>query len=311
MRIFRTKAILLQLLSSFTVTQYGFSQSFTDSNYIQPYEQKRTVTAFVARRSLELKYLDRNIKPNSPLNLGIGYYQKNTIINFEVSFLGVKLASNEKYGKTSVIDLQAHNYGKHLVLDVYYQRYKGFYEADEGQAPKAIFPNLTVQRIGAEVTYLFNSSKFSSKAAFQQKEKQLRSAGSVVLGGGLYHTQLSDTRELTQLPDNKVANVQLGLGAGYAYTWVINPYWLLSGIATTGIGACNAWSEFKSARLKVFPRAYARGAIGYNRDNWGMYFSMIIQNDKVYPANNEPLQLTGLNFQLAYVRHFNKLFGSK
>lgn len=286
------------------ISSVCFGQTQTDSSYVQPHDTKHSVTFFVARKALDLNYQGIRLSPNSPLNLGFGYYVKNTILNFEVSIPVVKLASNNTYGKTSVIDLQSHQYGKHFVIDAYYQRYKGFYEDNPGGTPKALYPDLTVLRIGAEVNYLFNSKHLSTKAAFQQKERQLHSAGGFVIGGGIYHTQVKNVNEIADLDENDISNVHIGLGAGYAYTWVISPYWQLSGMATAGVSASNQWSEFRHARVKFFPRGFGRSALSYTRLRWGMYLSTIVQNDKVYATTHESLELAALNFQLAYIRHF-------
>ncbi|BAV04090.1 hypothetical protein FLA_0069 [Filimonas lacunae] len=294
------------------ITVYcGFTQQRVDTNYIKQYEQRQTITVFTGRRAIQIKHDGRIIEPNSPLNLGLGYSLQHPKINFEASLVGIRLSNRHKYGKTSVLDFEAHKYGRRLVIDAFFQRYHGFYHNDLPTKIITQYPNLSIQRIGGEATYLFNHKRFSAKAAFQQKEIQLTSAGSFVLGGGIYHTRLNNINEIGITGRNNFVTMQVGLGAGYAYSWVIKKRWQLSGIATMGLNAGNDWREFKQLHLKLYPRVFARTSLGYIQPAWGLYFSTIIHNDKYYQQQHTKMDLTTLNFQLAYIRHFNSLFKKK
>lgn len=295
------------LTAAFTLAgcYYAAGQQPVDTSFIKKYEQRRTITAFFARKSINLKNQGYTLQPNSPLNLGLGYSVQNTKVNFEASLIGIRLASKDKYGKTHVIDLEAHNYGRHMVIDVFFQRYRGFYHEDKNTKVIRLSPDLYVQRIGGEATYLFNSKQLSARAAFQQKEKQIKSAGSFVLGGGLYYTHLNNSRDTAAAAHLKqFSNYQLGAGAGYAYAWVINRRFQLSGIATMGANAGNNWQAIKKGDIKFYPRVFARFSMGYLQPAWGLYFSTIIHNDRFYPETNDRLDLSTVNFQLAYIRHF-------
>lgn len=291
--------------------QYCRAQLKVDTAYIKQYDDKRTFNVFLGRRSLELNGAGKIIKPNSPLNIGLGYSVKNTVINLEAVITGIRLASKEKYGKSSVFDLQMHNYGRRLLIDLFYQRYHGFYYQNMSTREITHYPDLGIRRMGGEATYLFNNKQLSLKAAFQEKQRQVKSAGSFVLGGGAYYTRLNNIAETGLAQKDNLDNFQVGVGAGYAYSWVINKHWLLSGMATLGVNAINEWNEFKHLRLKAYPRAFARGAAGYSRSDWGLYFSFLVHNDVVYNQLHERLTLTTINNQLSYIRHFNYFFRKK
>ena len=46
--------------------------------------------------------------------------------------------------------------------------------------------NLALRQTGIEYTHIYNHRRFSARAAFEQSELQIRSAGSFLLGGGIY-----------------------------------------------------------------------------------------------------------------------------
>lgn len=137
-----------------------------DTLFIRPYPQKMSLSPFVATNMLMIGNGEMEFSPNSPIKAGLGFSIKNTVINFRVSTSIARVEGSE-YGKTKATDFQLHNYGRKFILDLFVQRYKGFYEQDNGGA-LTLYPDVSVSQIGAEATYVFNGDKFSSKAAFQQ-----------------------------------------------------------------------------------------------------------------------------------------------
>ena len=258
---------------------------------------------FVARNSIIINRDGKEYEPNTPLSLGAGFAIRNTIFNFRFR-LPVFTPNEDKYGETEALDIQIHHFGKQFLYDVFFQRYEGFYLDDR---EIEIIPDMMVQQIGFEITYLFNGKKFSSKAAFEQNELQLRSAGSLALGGGIYYYDMDlGTDSLTgKQPDFN--NLILGINLGYAYTWVLNSHWLMTGIASVGAGFGNETDELGDGNIKVLPITFARGAIGYHRSGWGIDFSFLIHSKKLHYSEGS-LDLTGTNFQIAFIKHINRLF---
>ena len=81
---------------------------------------------------------------------------------------------------SSITDFQIHRYGKKVLIDGYYQDYRGFF-LERKNKEYILFPDLAVKRWGVEGTYVLRNKRFSMRAAFEQSEKQIKSAGSMLL----------------------------------------------------------------------------------------------------------------------------------
>ncbi len=98
--------------------------------------------------------------------------------------------------------------------------------------------------------YLFNGSHFSYSAAYDQSAYQLRSAGSLMVGGMYYYSHINYdapvNADMIALMDNvgRVKQWQVSLGAGYAYNYVPMKGLLLSGMVMPMVTFYN--------RLKVY-----------------------------------------------------------
>jgi hypothetical protein len=285
------------------ITTNSFGQKI-DTAYVATYAQKMMVTAFLSNNTIELLENKKYYKPNNPLNVGVGFLLRNTALNVRFQYGLIPIRSKE-FGKTRSIDIQAHRYGRRFLLDLFFQKYKGFYEEKEAIA---LHPDISVRQIGAEGTYLFNGKKFSAKAAFEQSEKQLRSVGSFLLGGGIYWYKIAQGKDLSASDNTPIHNLQLGMNAGYAYSWVINDRWLMSGMATGGINFGNNPDLLKEGKIEAYPTAFARGSASYHKSDWAASFLFLINNKSVRSSLGNPLHLTSVNMQVSYVKNFNSFF---
>jgi hypothetical protein len=93
--------------------------------------------------------------------------------------------------------------------------------------------DLRTHLLGVNVQHLFNSSRYSYKAAFLQNEFQKRSAGSPIAGIEAYYmlgmsdsvmvqSQIPPQGFLDDQPFNQVDIANAGVNGGYAYTFVWN-----------------------------------------------------------------------------------------
>ncbi|MHA3789964.1 DUF4421 family protein [Flavobacterium hauense] len=298
--IFRLPVLLIAVL----ICQSSFGQSVVDTTYIGQYPHKMMVKAYISRSGIEIEHNKKGYSPNNPTRLGIGFSLKNTVVNLSSSF-GI-FPVEKDLGKTRSVDFQIHNYGRKFLIDLFYQKYKGFYNDDDNVM---LYPDTSAQQIGGELTYVFNHDRFSTKAALEQTEKQLRSAGSFLVGGGAYHYKLR-LEDAFGAQKNSINNFQLGVSAGYGYTWVINKYWLLSGMATAGINMGNEVDVLEDGKIKLYPTAFARGGAGYHKDDWGIGMSFIVNNKLVY-YTSDSFSLTSVNLQITYIKHFDRVFGRR
>jgi hypothetical protein len=282
-----------------------------DTTYIEPYNQKITVKAYLSKNFIEIQKDDKNYMPNNPMKLGVGLSVRNTVVNLGYSF-GLNFTTNPKWGKTESFDFQLHNYGRNFLFDISYQSYKGFYyQSDDNRLGREntaveLYSDLKVAQIGAEATYLFNGKRFSAKSAFAQSEKQLKSAGSFALGGGIYRNHIEWEESLFAATEkDAINNLQFGVKLGYAYSYVINKNWMLSGMVTAGVHLGNEQSRLKKGKIEVSPAVFSRMAIGYNKPDWAASFSFLEHLNSFTFSDAKPITLNSIDFQISYVKYLD------
>lgn len=253
--------------------------------------------------------------PNSPMNLGFGVSLNNTIINLSYGY-GLSFMKDNEKGKTRAFDFQIHNYGRKFIIDLFIQKYHGFYTADDTGKNIQLYPDLNIQQYGAFGQYVFNNKKYSYKAAFNQNERQLKSTGSLLLGGGVYFTKIGSDSSFVHKSKNSLRNFQFGVSGGYAYTWVINKRWFASGSATVGANfGTEKINSFGKERIEIYPTFFPRMSVGYNKEKWSLGLSYV--HNTIFSSfsdnNNGNIGLSSGNFQIAYILRLNHIpiFGKK
>lgn len=304
---FNFKTYLFIVITLLLSTSVASAQQ-ADSTFIGFYPQKMWVTGYVSTSNLQVTNGSKTYIPNYPINAGVGIGIRNTVVNV---ILGTSIAplKGKDYGKTKAVDLQVHNYGRHFLMDVFYQRYRGFYTEDRSDI--SLYPDLSVQQIGAEGTYLFNGNRFSAKAAFEQSEMQLLSAGSILVGAGAYWHRITPDSKQQPVYNQTFDNMQFGVNGGYAYSWVVDSHWLITGMATIGANFGNEIESLKDGKLKIYPTAIARAASTYRKEDWSVSFSMLINNKVTYPSIGNSFNITSVGMQISYVKQLNKIFRKK
>lgn len=197
---------------------------------------------FDRQASKSLYYL-----PNNKLLMGLGVNHGFLGLNIGINFPFVN-QDDDRYGETKYHDFTLRVYSPRLNLTAYLQHYKGFYLRNTAAMikdwtdgdPYYIRPDIRNFNIGLDFAYIFNSRRFSYRAAVVQTEWQKKSAGSFLLGGNiLYNT----TRADSSLIPGKIAFPEffdslrfdrsdiftIGPFAGYAYTLVIRRHIFLTG----------------------------------------------------------------------------------
>ena len=225
------------------------------------------------------------------------------------------------------IDLAGSIYSSAFGLDLFYRRVGGNYNikrlimndvnysADLHDLP---FDGINVGMTRINFYYVTNYKKYSHQAAFSQTNRQLKSAGSLLLGAAYSHnritvdwdrlTNIINSTYGTNLPTNAVTGTQkndeITLTAGYGYNWVFSRNWLAAGELTGGIGALfhKADSQKPESSSDIFKsinnfansylafNANARIAILWNNGPWfsgvqGVFFYYQSGNGKVVNRN--------------------------
>jgi hypothetical protein len=280
-----------------------------DTAYIRPLEYKTGIRLYTGQKLLHLDYDDdkgteRFFSPNSPVHFGIGLAIYNTVIGFDIGY-GFRLQDKEKYGKTKAFDFQLHHYNRRFVVDVCIQRYKGFYEDSDEKI--SLHPEMQVNRYSIHGHYVLNHKRFSYKAAFAQTERQVRSAGSWLLGAEYYWTKIRSDEPLTNEGYSRSKNYQIGINGGYAYIWALGRYWNI-GIATTaGIGFGNeAFEGDNSKSVSVYPILCPRFSTVYDRDSWALALTYA-GNILFLPSGKEGnLNIHSGQVKFAFIKRFGK-----
>lgn len=304
------KIIIQSVAGVFLFPLIAFAQ--TDSSYIGFYDQRIALRTYYSKNFLilthEAKKNEVSFLPNNPSNIGLGLSINNTVISFGYGY-GFDFLRDKAKGKTKSLDFQIHNYGRKYVLDLFIQEYKGFYqEKNLGKKNEEIIlhPDLKIRSYGLHGQYIFNNQKFSYKAAFDQGEKQLKSAGSFLLGGGIYLTKISSDSSFYYKDKYVFRNFQFGVSGGYSYTWVLGRHWFVNGSFTAGINlGCEKFSRIGKDRLEINPTALPRLSAGYNRKNWSLGFNALANVLFNSVTDDENINWVSGYAQLTYIIRFN------
>ncbi len=310
------KNILFTLLCLFFLTSaFGRGKeerrSFNlDSTYIKTYYNDLIVRVYSSNKNNFIQFNDLtesvNLKyrPNDYFNLGVGFNYKWFGIN-----IGTKLpllpSDDDKYGKTSNFGLQSYLYARKFTIDLLALKTRGYYLKTSDlkgilnipQEGNYIRRDLSTANFGMNINYVLNNRRFSYKAAFKQNELQLKSAGSVIVGGGIYALKVasdlvfvpreihvkyfSEWRELNQFKSHS-----LNANVGYAYSWVPIPNWIITGSYRLSLGLQrNVWysDETENKRIKMSRSAVVRISAGHHFPAFyfGASFVRYQQNSKM------------------------------
>lgn len=230
-----------------------------DRRYIEDHSKDLTVRAFGTTKFSRF-VIGQNGKgeflpyaSNDNLNIGAGFNWRFIGLNLAVKMPFVN-NDNARFGKTKSFDLQSFLYFRKLQLDLYAQSYTGMYVSRQratyhGEIDNAYpyRPDLRLRNFGVNAQYIFNNRRFSYRAAYVQNEYQKKSAGSFMLGGGIYHFRaIADSAIIPHnvaFSDdfwnddyNRTAVTCLTVNAGYAYTLVIKKHFFLTGSINAGPG---------------------------------------------------------------------------
>ncbi|MCD7972173.1 MAG: DUF4421 domain-containing protein [Candidatus Azobacteroides sp.] len=298
-RIFTILYIILPL--------YTYSQ--VDSSYISSYPQKLTIRPYFAYNlfgmNSETPDGDKSYYPNNAPIYGIGISVNNTIINFGYGY-GAEFMVDKEYGKTKSVDFQIHNYGRRVTFDIFYQKYEGFYSDDQKEIE--LYPDLKINQYGFHGQYVFNYKRFSYQAAFTQNEKQLKSAGSLLAGVGIYQTEILSDSSFLYNGEHSFSNFQFGVSAGYAYTWVLGKYWTINVSGTVGINfGSEKMSTFGKQQLEVYPTVFPRLSAGYSRTHWALSFTYVGNITIPSLSDESSISLLSGGIEFAYIRRFDKI----
>lgn len=300
---------LLLLIVSILLNCYSL-YSQVDSSYIQPFSQDFSARVYIYDKFAGFKNEDKDdneveFKTNNPVSLGVGATWKY----FSVSLShGFDFFRDKKQGKTQSLEFKHHGYGQKFAYDIFIQRHKGFYEDRKDEnGVYSLYPEMKLNMYGGSFYYIFNNKKFSYRAAFNMSERQMKSAGSLLLGGSVYFSKvLSERGLLFEDMNEQHKNLQFGLSLGYAYTWVISRQWLATGSLVGGATVGNNHPDhFFKKKMQVYPTLNGRFALVYNSNSWSVNTTFLYNSVYLFYKDDQSLTMNNQQIQLTLVKRFD------
>jgi hypothetical protein len=262
-----------------------------DSTYIADYTSLLTARAFLLFQNASLLINppgDRISKivynPNVNLRIGIAGFWK--WFGLGLSLVNPVFKTDRGvYGKTSTLDLRVNVYGRSIAGELFLQRYTGFYISSPERTDGSyyIIPAMRTFSVGIAGYYIYNSGKFSIRAAFIQSERQKKSAGSLVVRPSFLYTRVSSDQgiipgeiaDIYQIsPASQVTGgtfYSIGLSPGYVYTFVFMKNFYVTAAAFPGVAAQFSSFSNKTGTFTDHEFAFQLGgrfALGYNSEKW-------------------------------------------
>ena len=306
-----------------------------DTTYILKYKDELTTRIFLSRKQNAYVLSERLFSPwvlyrtNDQYQIGVGYTYSFLTLNLAFKLPNIN-NDPERYGESQYLDLQSHTIFRNLMMDLYLQWNKGYYLANPENIHglpdiEAGFPlrgDLRTTVIGLNIQHLFNSERYSYKASFVQNEFQKRSAGSPILGvEGYWMLGMADSMIIPSAlvghdfaggkDFNQADLFQVGINAGYAYTFVVKEMFYLSLSSCWGLaaGTCilnsTTTSDLNKSGLSLGIENHNRISMGFNKNNFYIGVSWIQFNmHQNYGYQDGWFRYSSGNFRLNLVRRF-------
>lgn len=156
-------------------------------------------------------------------------------LNISAGYLGLSVGLSVNpaswAGKYHDYEFNLNSYSNRWGIDFIYhsqQSAGGWLEFDDKKKQSIPQGALLSNILNLDSYFAFNHKRFSFPAAFSQSYIQRRSAGSWLLGFSFVGQWLeAGGKEDNQIPLNKLRSLNIAIGAGYGYNFVMRENWLL------------------------------------------------------------------------------------
>ncbi len=262
-----------------------------DSTHVEDYTGLFTARIFLLfeNASLLIRASDYEVskivyRPNVNVRIGIAGFWKWFGLGLSIDNPFYK-TDRTAYGKTSTLDFRINAYGRALAGEIFLQRYKGYYLSfpEKPEGTHYIIPDMQTFSFGISGYWVYNSKRFSIRAAFIQNERQKKSAGSFMIRPSFLYYQISSSNGLIpaemaydyHIPvSNSIKRGEIysvGLSPGYAYTLVFLKNFYLTAVVFPGVAA--QFSSFGNDMTGTSESEFVfqlsgRFALGYNSSKW-------------------------------------------
>ncbi len=260
-----------------------YVKTYTDHFFVWPLLKQRRLDYEIS----DLPEKNRRLlyKSNSPYSLGLGAYIFEVGLEFTFA-IPLDAKSKEIYGPSDARDIQLNLFTRSWGLDLFRQKYSGFYIDDPAtkipdNTPYPQLADIESKNTGVTWSYIFNHKKFSLRSTHNFAERQIKSAGSFILFttiAGFKTTGdsaiVGDEYRDYYGVDAKVQQIKstsFSIVPGYTYNLVHKGFFLTG---TLAIGPSHNWLSYRSvdgsSKDDIEFRAFfvARVALGYSSDRF-------------------------------------------
>jgi len=298
-------AVLLALLLILCCLGFAQNKGGIDSTYVSTFTGPIDLTG---RLYSSVKYSrfwvsDRNInerlryRTNTNFILGVGINYRRLAFNLGLNFPFIN-DDDALRGETKYLDFQGHYYKPNYTLDLWLSRYKGYFlfnsaaVTTQSSLDKSflIRPDMVNTNFGISVMHVFNSKRYSFRAAFAHDEWQKKSAGSFLLGSDInvvaikgdssfVPKTINDPDFFDQYQLDRVLIYNLSMNAGYAYTLVLKKHFFIAVSVSGSIGISHTTlesdlvSQQETNGITHNFNLNVKAAIGYNSAKYFVGFT--------------------------------------
>ena len=273
-----------------------------DTNYIIDYRYQLQVKAVGLTRQAEFRLINRNeshsidFSTNNPFSFGAAIDYSWITLEYTKTLRGFEFTDVRK-GKSAAQYYRIGMTGRKFAGNIFYKNTRGYNLENvndwvpdwfENHEKYPFAPDLETRILALSLYYTFNYRKYSNAAAIRQNARQIKSAGSPVVGfqtniEGIYSPTpmlSSDSLARKFLNISKVQYLKLGITGGYMHTFSIKKRFYIHGaliqgfLYSVGKGNYHNYKEVDDINALGIS-LYIRLAAGYNGKKWysGMHLT--------------------------------------
>ena len=294
-RLIKLTCVLCLIILFYSTCSFAQNTDTVSNGYYIVYPEKLILRLYLSRKFAPFTVSssgkeDLNYKTNSKLNLGAGFTYKAITLNLSYGFNF--LNPDKGRGDTKGLDLQLHIYARKFAIDILGAFLRGYYldPKDKNGLDLSNYykrPDLHRNIVGISFYRVANSDKFSFRAAFNQKDWQTKSAGSLLYGAEVHYGIVNADSALVpsaasaiypQAGINKIKFFSIGPGIGYAYTLVLSRHFFITGSAIGSVNLNISAEEnggTTNSKVKVLPGGNYKAAAGYNSSTWSITAALL------------------------------------
>jgi len=197
---------------------------------------------------------------NRPVDAGLGFGYKDLYLDL---IFALPFTSSKGRSKSLAFETGLDFFPGNWWIKGKYRRYSGFSTENDSNS---VFVDLWQRDAYISALWMGTArDEFTPRAAYFLDRKQKYSAGSVIVGGRIQHSNAVDRDTILDYYQEYRKRFTVWTDMGYSYTWVYHNdmflnLWGIAGIAVS--------SESESKDVFLLPEVDAKMAYGYIADTW-------------------------------------------